>query len=78
MEISKYNLYKKKFGAVDDQSYKGKILLNNLSPRITSNTRVSYLLLKLEEIIQNWIDSVGYIRKKINYRVDLDDNDTIL
>jgi len=77
MEQSKYDAYKKFFYKGRKPEYKGRILINNLSPRIVRNTKVSNLLVKLEEIIQNWFDSASYIKKKINYRVGKEDNDTI-
>lgn len=78
MSVTKYNLYRKRFGTNNTPDYKGKIMINNVSPRLSSNTKMSYLLDKIETIVQSWIDSVSYLRKMKNYRVDIDDNDTIV
>lgn len=77
MGTNKYNAYKKEFGSFSEPEYKGRIMMNNVSIRMLSNTKMSYILERLEEIVQSWIDAVGMIRKQVNYRIDLDDNDTI-
>ena len=73
MEIKKYTLYKDKFGSAVRKEYVGKIYVNSVSRRITSNTKLSILLSKLEEVVQGWLDSVQQIEKMKNYRIDRDD-----
>ena len=75
--MSKYSLFKEKFQTDRKPEYVGKILINSLSERITNNTRMTEFLINVENIIQEWLNSVGYIRKQVNYRVDTDDHNTI-
>lgn len=75
--MSKFDLYKKTFYLKRSKPWKKRILMRNISDRILRNTRTAYLVRELEEIIDMWFSSSSYIFKKINYRVDKNDDYTI-
>jgi hypothetical protein len=74
---SKFDLYKRTFYRKKEKPYKGRILMNNISQRLLYNTKLSYLILELERIIGEWFTLASYIKKKIAYTVDKDDDYTI-
>lgn len=77
VEKSKFDLYKRTFYRKKEKAYRGRILMNNISERLLYNTNISYLILELERIIGNWFTLASYIKKKVAYRVDKDDDYTI-
>ena len=54
-------------------SYEGKILTRTLSNRILGSKKISGFLVKVEEILYTWYNSVRLIKKSTNFRVDLKD-----
>lgn len=77
MRKSKFDLYKGTFYLKISKPYKGRILMSNVSDRLLSNTNMAYLIKELEAIITQWFSSSSYLYKKINYRVDKNDDYTI-
>jgi len=64
---TKYERHIVRFSGKKD-NYRGRILSNSLSPRILNNSRMSGFIIKLENIIQSWIDEVTKIKLSLNYR----------
>lgn len=77
IEKSKFDLYKGTFYRKIEKPYRNRIVMNNVSERLINNTKLSYLIRELERIVMEWFTISSYIKKKIAYRVDKDDNYTI-
>ena len=54
-------------------SYEGRILARTLSSRVLYSKKSSGFLVYLEKILYNWYDSTRFIKKSLNFRVDLKD-----
>lgn len=77
MRKSKFDLYKGTFYLKLSKPYKGRILMSNVSDRLLGNTKLAYLIREFETVIGQWFSSASYLYKKINYRVDKNDDYTI-
>lgn len=51
--------------------------MSNVSDRLLGNTKLAYLIREFETVIGQWFSSASYLYKKINYRVDKNDDYTI-
>lgn len=58
-------------------NYNDKLYIRNTNPELYKNFRIRKFVLYLEQIVQNWFDSVKKIKLFTNYNFHKDDVDLI-